>query len=315
MRKVSFALLLTLVMAAGAWAAYPEKPVEIVVTFKPGGGTDILGRTMGQFAEKYFGQSFAVVNKPGASGTIGWTSVAKTAKPDGYTITVISPPSFLMHPILRPATKFRIDDFDFIANVVMDPGIIAVRADSPWNSLADLMAAAAKEPKAVSFGYSGPGTAEALLLGQLERHGKVEFNKIPFDGSAPSVVALMGKHVDAVMMNVSESTTYVQDGNLKVIGVGSPVRSSFMPDVPTLKEQGYPFNQVTLRGFAAPKGLPRDVLDKLAGAFKQAFDDPEFQKKAQDLQMPLHFMGPDEYSAFLHEMSDTLKREWETNPW
>ena len=318
MKKALVALILMtslMTIPGAALAAYPEKPVEIVVTFQPGGGTDIMGRTIGRYAEKYFGQSFAVVNKPGASGVIGWTTVAQTAKPDGYTLTVISPPSFLMHPIQRPATKYKLEDFDLVANIVMDPGLIGVRPDSKYKNLKDLMAALKDNPKSVSIGYSGPGTAEALLIAQLEEQDGVEFNKIPFDGSAPSVVALMGKHVDAVMMNVSEAHTYVTDGNLLPIGVGSPERDPSMPEVPSFKEQGYDYLQVTVRGLAAPKGLPKDVLAKLESAIKQAYDDPEFKQRAADLQMPLHYMGSEEFTKFLYEMNDTLKREWAENPW
>ncbi len=315
--SITLMLILTAIFcfSGAASADYPEKPVEIVVTFQPGGGTDIMGRTIGLYAEKYLGQSFAVVNKPGASGVIGWTSVAQTAKPDGYTLTVISPPSFLMHPIQRPSTKYTLEDFDLVANIVMDPGLIGVLPGSGYKGLNDLLAALKDNPKSVSIGYSGPGTIEALLISQLEEQEGVEFNRIPFDGSAPSMVALMGKHVDAVMMNVSEAHTYVNDGNLLPLGVGSPERDPSMPEIPTFKEQGYDYIQVTVRGLAAPKGLPEDVLAKLESAIKQAFDDPEFKKRAADLQMPLHYMGHEEYTKFLNDMNDNLKREWAENPW
>lgn len=314
-----FFVLVLLTLAAlipgTALAAYPEKPVEIVVTFQPGGGTDIMARAIGRYAEKYFGQSFAVINKPGASGVIGWTTVAQTAKPDGYTLTVISPPSFLMHPIQRPNTKYRFEDFDLVANIVMDPGAVGVHPGSGFKTLSDLLAALKSKPKSISIGYSGPGTAEALLISQLEEQDGVEFNKIPFDGSAPSMVALMGKHVDAIMMNVSEAHTYVTDGNLRIVGVGSSERDPSMPGVPTFKEQGYDYLQVTVRGLAAPKGLPKDVLEKLESAIKKAYDDPEFKKRAADLQMPLHYMGSADFARFLRGMNEDLKKEWSEKPW
>lgn len=302
-------------MQTTAFAAYPEKPVEIIVTFQPGGGTDMMGRTIAQFARQHLGQSLAVVNKPGASGVIGWTAVAKSSKPDGYTITVISPPSFLMHPIQRPTTKYKFDDFDYIANIVMDPSLIAVRADSKYKSLNDLMKELKTKPGAIAIGYSGPGTDEARLISKLEKQDSVKFNKIPFDGSAPSVVALMGKHIDAVMMNVSEAHTYVNDGNIRVIGVGSDKRDPSMPNAPTFKEQGYDFLQITLRGFAAPKGLPKDVLNALENAIKKAYDEPEFKKKSSDLRMPLHYMGHEEYTRVLREINHDLEKDWAVNPW
>lgn len=303
-----------LVSCQAVWAAYPEKPVEVIVAFQPGGGTDTAARTVFKFAEKYFGQSFAIINKPGASGEIGWTAIARS-KPDGYTIGFINPPAFLMIPIQRKGAKYKLDDFDLIGNIVMDPGIIGVLPDSQFKTVKDLMEAAKKSPKSVSIAYSGPGTSEAMLLTRLEQQDSAELNKVPFDGSAPGMVALMGKHVDAVAMNVSESHTYVQDGNLRILGVGSPERDPAVPDVPTFKEQGYDYLQLSLRGVAAPKGFPEEALRAIEEALKKTMQDPEFQAKAKELQMPLNFMGATEYTKFLQSIDKDLREEWEKNPW
>lgn len=317
MKKVLFAFavifMLTLIPAS-VWAAYPEKPVEVIVAMQPGGGTDTAARTLFKFAEKYFGQSFAIINKPGASGEIGWTAIAQ-AKPDGYTIGFINPPAFLMIPIQRKGAKYTLDSFQLIANIVMDPGVIGVRPDSEFKTVNDLMAAAKKAPKSVPISYTGPGTSEAMLLSRLEKQEGTELNKVPFDGSAPGMVALMGKHVDAVAMNVSESHTYVQDGNLRLLGVGSPERDPSAPDVPTFKEQGYNYLQLSLRGVAAPKGFPADALKAIETAIEKAMNDPEFQAKAKELQMPLHYLNSTEYTKFLQEIDKDLKQQWETNPW
>lgn len=301
-------------LSAAAEAAYPEKPVEVIVAMQPGGGTDIAARTVFKFAEKYFGQSFAVINKPGASGEIGWTAIS-VAKPDGYTIGFINPPSFLMVPIQRKGAKYKLEDFQLIANIVMDPGVIGVLPGSEFKDLKDMMAAAKKAPKSVSISYTGPGTSEALLISRLEKQEGVELNKVPFDGSAPGMVALMGKHVDAVAMNVSECYTYLSDGNLRLIGIGSPERDASVPDVPTYKEQGYDYIQVALRGVAAPKGIPAEALKALESAIEKAVQDPEFQAKAKELQMPLRYMGSEEYTKFLQDIDKDLRQTWETNPW
>ncbi len=317
MRKVSIALVVIsifILIPATVWAAYPEKPVEVIVAMQPGGGTDTAARTLFKFAEKYFGQSFAIINKPGASGEIGWTAISQ-AKPDGYTIGFINPPAFLMIPIQRKGAKYKLENFDLVANIVMDPGVIGVRPDSEFKTLNDLMAAAKKAPKSISISYTGPGTSEALLLSRLEQQEGVELNKVPFDGSAPGMVALMGKHVDAVAMNVSETHTYLQDGHLRLIGVGSLERDPAVPDVPTYKEQGYDYLQVALRGVAAPKGIPAEALKALEEAIKKAVEDPEFQQKAKELQMPLRYMGSEEYSKFLQDIDKDLRNQWENNPW
>lgn len=314
MKKLLATLVLALVCPVVAWAAYPEKPVEVIVAMQAGGGTDTAARTLFKFAAKYFGQNFAIVNKPGASGEIGWTAISQ-AKPDGYTIGFINPPAFLMVPIQRKGCKYKLDNFDLIANVVMDPGVIGVLPGSKFKNLKELMQEAKKSPKSVSIAYTGPGTSEALLISRLEKQEGAELNKVPFDGSAPGMVALMGKHVDAVAMNVSECHTYLYDGNLRLLAVGSPERDSAVPNVSTYKEAGYNYIQVALRGVAAPKGIPAEALKALESAIEKAIKDPEFQKKAEELQMPLHYMNASEYTKFLQGIDKDLKAEWETNPW
>lgn len=317
MKKISIALVVIsifVLVPATVWAAYPEKPVEVIVAMQPGGGTDTAARTLFKFAEKYFGQSFAIINKPGASGEIGWTAISQ-AKPDGYTIGFINPPAFLMIPIQRKGAKYKLENFDLVANIVMDPGVIGVRPDSEFKTLNDLMMAAKKAPKSISISYTGPGTSEALLITRLEQQEGVELNKVPFDGSAPGMVALMGKHVDAVAMNVSESHTYMQDGNLRLLGVGSPERDPAVSEIPTFKEQGYDYLQLSLRGVAAPKGIPAEALKALEDAIKKAIEDPEFQQKAKELQMPLYYMGSEDYSKFLQDIDKDLRNQWESNPW
>ena len=317
MKKLLAVLILTLVcstLPTEVWAAYPEKPVEVIVAMQAGGGTDVAARTLFKFAEKYFGQNFAIINKPGASGEIGWTAISQ-AKPDGYTIGFINPPAFLMVPIQRKGCKYTLADFDLIANVVMDPGVIGVLPNSKFKNLKELMEEAKKEPNSVSIAYTGPGTSEALLISRLEKQEGAELNKVPFDGSAPGMVALMGKHVDAVAMNVSECHTYLYDGNLRLLGVGSPERDPAVPDVPTYKENGYDYIQVALRGVAAPKGMPAEALKALEEAIEKAINDPEFKQKAAELQMPLHYMNSAEYTKFLQDIDVDLRSEWETNPW
>lgn len=297
-----------------AQAAYPEKPVEVIVAFSPGGGTDTAARIVFQYAQKYFPQNFAILNKPGASGEIGFTAISQ-AEPDGYTIGFINPPTVLLHPIQREGCKYTLADFAPIANIVMDPGVIAVKADSEYKSLNDLVEAAKAKKKAVSIGYSGPGTSEAMTLRKLEQMNDMELNKIPFDGSAPSMVALLGGHIQSVCMNISEAYNHVVEGKIRLIGVGSPERSEMLPDAPTYKEQGYDVVQVALRGVAAPKGFPAEYLAIVEEALAKAMKDPEFIKKAEEMQMPLHFMGSQEYKEFLEGMDADLRAEWEKSPW
>lgn len=300
--------------AEEAAPAYPEKPVTVLVGFSPGGGTDTAARLLFQYAEKYFGQSFAIVNMPGATGEIAWTELAFT-EPDGYTIGFINPPTFVAHPIQREGCKYVLEDFAPIANIVSDPGVIVAAKDSPYQTLDQLFEAAGAEENAISMAYSGPGSSEALMLRKLEDQTGTVLNKVPFDGSAPSMVALLGGHVDAVCMNVSEAINYVNDGNITILGVTSPKRVNDFPDAPTFREQDYDIISVSLRGVAAPAAMDKEQLKMIESAIEQALQDPEFIAKAEEMKLPLDYMNSEDYTAFLTEISEDLKVQWEISPW
>ncbi len=292
--------------------AYPEKPVEVIVGFSPGGGTDTSARLVFQYAEKYFGQSFAVVNKTGASGEIAWTELAN-AKPDGYTIGFINPPTFVSHPIQRPDCKYKVADFKPIANIVTDPACVVVRSDSDIASIPQLYEKAANS--AVAVGYSGPGTSESLLLRQVEDIIGTKLEKIPYDGSAPAVVALLGEDIEAVTMNVSEAIKYTNDGSLKLIAVASRKRVPEYPDVETMEEQGLKIYNEAYRGVAAPAGVPDEYIKKLEDAIEKAINDPEFLEKAKAQNLPLNYIGSEDYEKVLGEMTIMMEEEVKKGAW
>ncbi len=300
-------VLFLLAISAIGYAAYPEKPIKVIVAFSPGGGTDTAARTVFKFAEKYSPVPFVIINKPGAAGEIGFTFLAKS-RPDGYTIGFINPPTTLIHPILRPnKVKYRLKDFQPIANIVNDPGTIAVRSQSKFKTMKEVMDYIAKHPNKLSIAYGGPGTSEALALEQLEKLAGGTFRKIPFEGTAPAIAALLGGHVDVMISNISEIYNQVQDGKIRVLGVGSSKRISWVPDVPTYKEAGYDVIQVALRGVAAPRGITEEQIKWLEGLIKKVFDDEDFQKKAKEMQLPLQFMGAKEYEEFLIDLDKRLR--------
>ncbi len=300
-------LFLILIVTTVSYAAYPEKPIKVIVAFSPGGGTDTAARTVFKFAEKYSPVPFVIINKPGAAGEIGFTFLAKS-KPDGYTIGFINPPTTLIHPILRPnKVKYRLKDFQPIANIVNDPGTLAVRSQSKFKTMKEVMDYIAKHPNKLSIAYGGPGTSEALALEQLEKLAGGTFRKIPFEGTAPAIAALLGGHVDVMISNISEIYNQVQDGKIRVLGVGSSKRISWVPDVPTYKEAGYDVIQVALRGVAAPRGITEEQIKWLEGLIKKVFNDEEFQKKAKEMQLPLQFMGAKEYEEFLIDLDKRLR--------
>lgn len=294
---------------------YPEKPIEVIIAFDAGGGTDVAARTVLKFAEKYTDASFAAINKPGAAGEIGFTAIAN-APTDGYTIGMINPPTTLLHPIQRPGkVKYNLDDYALIGNIVSDPGAIVVSADSDIDSLDDLIKKAKENPSKVNMAYGGPGTSEALTLRQFEEMKGVTFNKIPFDGTAPAYSALLGGHVDVLITNASEVYSQYKDEAIKILGVGSEERIDMMPDVLTYKEAGLDLLQVSMRGLAAPKGISPEVQEYLANILKKTLEDPEFQKKAEEMALPLDYKSPEEYREFLENMNKQLTEQYEKSPW
>jgi tripartite-type tricarboxylate transporter receptor subunit TctC len=204
-------------LCGNAWAqAYPNKPIEVMVAFQPGGGTDSLARAYAEAAKKYTTQSLVVYNKPGASGAIGLADVVN-AKPDGYKIAML----FVEVTILphMGITKITQDDFIPIARLNADPAAITVKADSPYNTIEEFLAAAKKTGSDVKVGNAGNGSIWHLAAASLEEKTGARFNHIPFQGAGPAVLALLGGHVDAVGVSPAEVAVHVAAGKLKILGV------------------------------------------------------------------------------------------------
>ncbi|MDQ8000879.1 MAG: tripartite tricarboxylate transporter substrate binding protein, partial [Pseudomonadota bacterium] len=205
------AIALGAALPAAAQSDFPSKPIELLVPYQPGGGTDALARAFADASRKFIQQSIVVVNKPGAGGAIGWQEVIN-AKPDGYKLAVLTV-ELLTLPHLGLA-KFKYDDFQPIAQLNADPAAITVKAEAPWNTIEEFLAEAKKKPDSVRVGNSGNGSIWHLAAAALEDKTGTKFNHIPFQGAAPAVLALMGGHIEAVAVSPAEVTTYVQAGKL-----------------------------------------------------------------------------------------------------
>ena len=254
---------------------FPSKPIELVVPFQPGGGTDALARAFADATRKHTTQSVIIVNKPGASGAIGWQDVIN-AKPDGYRLAVVTVEvTTLPHMGLA---KFSYEDLTPIARLNADQAAITVRADAPWNTIEEFLAAAKKESGKVSMGNAGNGSIWHLAAAALEDKTGTKFNHTPFQGAGPAVLALMGGHIDAVAVSPAEVTTYVQAGKLKTLAVMAEQRVKGFDKVPTLKERGIDLVIGTWRGIAAPKNTPPEVVTYLKDLSKKAADEPSFRE-------------------------------------
>lgn len=308
------ALVGAFVLAAGAaWAEFPEKPIEVIVGFDAGGGTDVMARTAAPFIEKYLGNgaSLVVKNVPGASGQIGVTQVAQ-AKADGYTIGTYNLPGMMARTLDRKA-DYSADSFTYLANVVNDPNVIVTSKASGLDTLAKLLEAAKADPGAVTVGMSSLGGDDHFLLTKLQDMTDTLFTIVPFKGSAPARTALMGGHVAMGILNVSEVAEF-QD-QINVLGVAQVERSEFAPEVATFKEQGLDLENGSLRGFVAPAGLPADVEAKLLDAFAKLADDKDFAAAMAATANPVELTVGEDFKALNAATLELAKKVWETTPW
>lgn len=305
---------ISLLSIGSALAEYPDHPIDMIVAFSPGGGTDVAARTIEPFIEKYLGADITILNKPGAGGEIGFTYLAQS-KPDGYTIGFINVPAIFAYSYERK-TEYSRASFTPISNLVSDPGILAVRTDSQFKTVQDLVDFGKKNPKALPIGTSGSvGSSEHLAIKQVESLTGAKFNHVPFGSTAPLRTALLGGHIPVAAFNLGEAVQFMQEGHIRILGVMSAKRSDMAPDLPTFKEQGVDVIAGSSRGVAGPAGLPDAIVAKLAGAIGKALADPEYVAKAKAADVPLDFMDAKTYGAFLETTDAGLAKAWKEDPW
>lgn len=301
MRKHLWAALIgAAALAAPGWAAeFPNKQITLMVAFPAGGSTDVGARVVSSIAEKILGQPIVVTNRAGAGGQVGWTELSRQ-KPDGYNIGYINLPA-LHTTILDPERKaiFKADSFTPIINHVLDPGVVWVKADSPFKSLADLIEAAKKAPDTVTACTTGILSDDHLAILMLEEATGAKFRIVHFNGAAEQLTGIMGGHVQVAFDNVGSVVKRVQSGEVRALAVMDTERSKFLPDTPTMPELGYA-NVISssTRGIAGPKGMPPEVVKTLADAFAKAMADPEHVQKMEAAGLAVRVMTGAEYQKY-----------------
>ena len=291
----------------------PDRQITMIVAFAAGGGTDTAARTIARFMEKDLGQPVVVLNRPGAGGEIGFSELAR-ARPDGYTIGFINTPTIVTIPIERQA-RFKLDDFALIANIVDDPGGIWVLKDSPIRDFAGLLAAARERPATIGYGTTGIGSDDHLAILAIERATNTRFLHIPFAGSAQVKQNLLSRAIPIAVMNMAEGIAEWRQDVLRPLVQMGATRWSVAAEVPTLKELGIDVVEGSMRGMAAPAGMPPEVMARLARALQRTVDDPEFQRLAVQQSLPLRFLGPDAYRAELVALRERYQALWNQHPW
>ncbi|HSI61436.1 MAG TPA: tripartite tricarboxylate transporter substrate binding protein [Ideonella sp.] len=312
----TLALCAAVIAPAATRAAYPEQPIKMVIAYAPGGGTDIIARLTAQYMQKHLGTgaSFVVMNRPGAGGAIGFGELTN-APADGYTVGFINTPNVLTIPIERKA-NFHWQNYDLLGNIVDDPGNFSVHADTPIKTLAELVTYAKANPGKVTYGTTGIGSDDHLAALMFERAAGVQLTHVPYKGAAEVHNAVASKQIMVAAMNIGEALQYQKGGTpLRHLGQMSEKRSTLAPNVPTFREQGFDVIMASLRGVAAPKGLPPAVREQLVNAVQKAAADPEFQAKAAGYFAPLRYLPPAAYAEELKADEASFKKLWQTMPW
>ena len=302
---------------ASAFAAYPEKPITLIVAYPPGGGTDVVARAIAPFLEKYLGGGarVLVVNRSGAGGEVGMAAIAN-APADGYTIGFVNTPPLMTIPIERTAQFGGPQRFELLGNIIDDPCNFSVHTDTPVKNLQELAAWARANPGRLTVGTTGVGSDDHLLLLMFERAAGVKMTHVPFKGSSEVRAAIMSKQIDVAAQNVGEALQSIRGGAaMRNLGQFGPARSNLAPDLPTGREQGFAFEMVALRGMAAPKGMPPDILERLVKAVAQSAADPEFQAQAAKVFAPLRYLTPAQFDAEVRAGEAQFKQLWKELPW
>jgi tripartite-type tricarboxylate transporter receptor subunit TctC len=303
MRTRWFKALTSLVaslLAGAAFAAYPERPITLIVPWGAGGGTDAVARMLGTLLEKDLGQPVNVVNRTGGSGVVGHQAIA-AAPPDGYTIGMITVEIGMMHH--QGLTDLKGSSYTPIALVNADPAGVQVRADAPYKNLGDLLAAIKTNPGKFKASGTGQGGIWHLAIAGLLRDQKIDPAALPWvpsNGAAPGLNDLVAGGVEVVPCSLPEARALIEAGKVKSLAVMDPNPASLFPKVPTLKaEINSDWTMAAWRGIAAPKGVPADIQNKLLASLKKAHESKEFKDFMTNRGFGVLWAPPQEFGSFM----------------
>ncbi len=292
------ALALALAAAGSAHAAYPEKPIRLVVPFAPGGGTDLIARTLGAGMAQALGQPVVIDNKPGAGTVIGTDFVAKSA-PDGYTL-VIASFAHAVNPSLVPKLPYASDKaFTPVILIGRGPNVLVVRTGSPFRTVKDVVAAAAANPEKLSYASQGNGTSAHLAGEMFTNLAKVKMTHVPYKGAGPALTDVVGGQVDVMFGTSSAVGALIDGGKLRALAVTTPERSPALKDVPAVAESVPGYSVESWYGIYAPAGTPPDVVAKLNAAVKKAAQADDFRRKIEAEGLVITAGTPAELDAFV----------------
>ncbi len=291
-------LILILAVDLSLAQPYPTKPVNLIVTFAPGGTLDASTRILAAKAEKFLGQPLIVSNVGGGAGSVALGQVAKK-RPDGYDIASCTSTGLIRIPQLR-AVPYSPDDFIPVMHFAAVQSGVVVKSDSPYKSFKDLVEYAKKNPGKVNYATSGVGSPMHISMEYVADKEKIQWTHVPYSGGAPGLAAVLGGHVTA-MSDSTEWLPHVQEGSLRLLVTHGERRMKIFPNVPTLRDLGYDFINETVFMIAAPKGTPAPVIKKLDESFHKAMDDPEFIKTIASIEFDVAYRNSEDLKKYLDD--------------
>jgi len=294
-----------LVAFASHGQEFPQKnPIEITVLFPAGSSADVTARMLADGMSRHLGQRVLVVNRPGAGGAIGY-KYAAAQKPDGYSLVWNSNSISTTHH--SGQLPFDYQAFDAVARALVESVVVAVRSDSRWRSLNDMVLEAKAKPKAISVGHSGIGSHTHISLAALFRASGVEVNEVPF-GAAQVVPSLLGGHVDGVVQFPGALAGPVKQGQVRLLAALTQNRDPAWPDLPTAREQGFDAALDAWRGIAVPRGVSKATISLLETAIRATVESPEFTRASEKLGVRPAFMPAAEFSELIAKEDAALSR-------
>jgi tripartite-type tricarboxylate transporter receptor subunit TctC len=298
-----------LALSVGALAApeiasadYPEQPITYIISFNPGGESDVTARFQEPHLEEILGVDVIVTHRPGGGGAVAWSEFQRTAEPDGHTIIGINIPHIVAQPIQRADAGYETFDWEIITWFHFTPNALIVRNDSPFETLEDLIEYARENPQVVTIGGSGTFSANHLEMLRLENAADIDLTYIPFTGTGPLPAAVLGGHVSALMNYTMLGVQMSEE--VRVLAVAAEERVPTLPDAPTFRELGYDIVGGAYRGVAAPQGTPPEIVERLAEVFG------EVNEIIRERQEPLGFVMTHVTGQDAKDLVETLRRAY-----
>jgi tripartite-type tricarboxylate transporter receptor subunit TctC len=308
-RKLVAAALLAAAPTAFAQDAYPSKPITMIVPFPPGGVADIVGRPLASAMDKVLRQPVVVVNRSGAGGAVGMAAVAKSA-PDGYTI-LMGLSSISVFPVSDringKAPSYEMRDFAPIALITADPTVLVVRANSPYKTLKDFVAAAKANPGKINYSSAGVYSTLHVAMEIFANAADIKLFHVPYQGGGPAVTALLGGQVEALASGPAAAVGQIKAGRMRALASWSTKRLELLPEIPTFKELGYDAEFYIWSGVFAPAATPAPVLRRLRDAVREAANSPAFKGAMEKVSTPVSYLDAPEFQKYWDQDAARLK--------